>query len=477
MLTNAIQSKAKLEEFFQNSSSSKIIDIPELVYIDSAMLHVNGLYLSDNNITEVNLKNMEQQPYRLGGSTITKVNLEHLKEIDGASRNSGTYPLGGYLPHFLYNTKLEKLELPHFLGPATFFPATNIQSGNIQPQQSPSFDRNYWLKDIGLGRDIASIEDIKDFNGLWFRDHYFLYALRLYYPKVIELNRTPEFLIYSTPIGSGNGYIYVPDNLVQDYKQSTSWTELSAKIKGLSEYETDKITFQDTITKSWSEIIADCNTRTMDNSYRVGARKTLYIDGIPYQMTILGLNSDTRADDGSYAMITWGLTTAYDFTPLEAISMSASIARNYSQEGSIHTYLNNLLLNFPAELQAEGGIKEVMKSSYGFNEQGAPNYYQSREKLWAYSDIELGVSTRASVSNLKPYPYFDTTQISGTAPNFTKGATYNDSIRSSMYIPLRDFSSNTNNYPDSLQYKSASRSMEVVSGGSTAPYVVFGFCT
>lgn len=38
-----------------------------------------------------------------------------------------------------------------------------------------------------------------------------------------------------TPIASGTGYIYVPDNLVDTYKANTNWANYANQIKGLSE--------------------------------------------------------------------------------------------------------------------------------------------------------------------------------------------------------------------------------------------------
>ena len=41
--------------------------------------------------------------------------------------------------------------------------------------------------------------------------------------------------LQSTPIASGTGYIYVPDDLVETYKAATNWSTYAAQIKGLSE--------------------------------------------------------------------------------------------------------------------------------------------------------------------------------------------------------------------------------------------------
>lgn len=43
----------------------------------------------------------------------------------------------------------------------------------------------------------------------------------------------------STPIASGTGYIYVPDNLITQYQAATNWSVYSAQIKGLSELPTE----------------------------------------------------------------------------------------------------------------------------------------------------------------------------------------------------------------------------------------------
>jgi hypothetical protein len=45
------------------------------------------------------------------------------------------------------------------------------------------------------------------------------------------------YLFEGSPIKKGTGYIYVPDNLVEDYKVATTWSTYADQIKGLSELE------------------------------------------------------------------------------------------------------------------------------------------------------------------------------------------------------------------------------------------------
>ncbi len=52
---------------------------------------------------------------------------------------------------------------------------------------------------------------------------------------VCSLAATSSF--NGTPIASGNGYIYVPDNLVDQYKAATNWTVYANQIKPLSELQ------------------------------------------------------------------------------------------------------------------------------------------------------------------------------------------------------------------------------------------------
>ena len=61
-----------------------------------------------------------------------------------------------------------------------------------------------------------------------------LTAVILRSPTVCRLKNSDAFL--GTPIKSGNGYIYVPDELVQQYKSAYNWVKYANQIKPLSEY-------------------------------------------------------------------------------------------------------------------------------------------------------------------------------------------------------------------------------------------------
>lgn len=64
-----------------------------------------------------------------------------------------------------------------------------------------------------------------------------LEAVILRAPSVVELTGSNVFR--TTPIESGTGYIYVPDDLVDSYKAMTNWSTYANQIKGLSELPTE----------------------------------------------------------------------------------------------------------------------------------------------------------------------------------------------------------------------------------------------
>ena len=58
---------------------------------------------------------------------------------------------------------------------------------------------------------------------------------------VLRLNRVSQLktadVFNNTPIANGTGYIYVPDDLVEQYKAATNWSTYANQIKPISELE------------------------------------------------------------------------------------------------------------------------------------------------------------------------------------------------------------------------------------------------
>ena len=58
---------------------------------------------------------------------------------------------------------------------------------------------------------------------------------------ILRLNRVSQLktadVFNNTPIANGTGYIYVPDDLVEQYKAATNWSVYASQIKPISELE------------------------------------------------------------------------------------------------------------------------------------------------------------------------------------------------------------------------------------------------
>ena len=87
------------------------------------------------------------------------------------------------------------------------------------------------LKVVDIGENYNS--SIENYT---FQSCPLLDTLILRKSSVIPLAATGA--ISSTPIASGTGYIYVPDNLVESYKTTTNWAYYAAQFKPLSELPT-----------------------------------------------------------------------------------------------------------------------------------------------------------------------------------------------------------------------------------------------
>ncbi|MBQ1660655.1 MAG: leucine-rich repeat domain-containing protein, partial [Clostridia bacterium] len=62
-----------------------------------------------------------------------------------------------------------------------------------------------------------------------------LNSIKLASSQVVTLGSANAF--ERTPIASGAGYIYVPDDQVDNYKITTNWVTYANQIKGISELE------------------------------------------------------------------------------------------------------------------------------------------------------------------------------------------------------------------------------------------------
>lgn len=477
---NSSESLALLNSFFKNELSN--IDIPELVRIDSLFGLWNSLIFTNSNLTSLKLENMEQAPYILDCENLLELKLDKLQEVEFSGGMDGLYlnNLSNYPTRFLHNSKIQSLSLPSFKGTQYPLPS-NSNSINEYNARAASFWDNYCLRDVSLGNSKMRIEENGNykFNGYWFNNNYFLKFLRLNYPYVIPLVRNAG--LYNTPLGSGSGYIYVPDELVASYQSASNWNQFSAKIKSLDQYKDDLETYKDIITDDWPTILANCANNTI-SKYNIGDTKTVMINNVPTQFMIVNKRGqsdvadiDFIADDNNNettepAALTWVERTITRFSPPQSVQdvFSTENPRQFKNATNFRNIITQIYDNIEPTVKA--GIKKVIKNSVGRDSGGQIINCKSADYLWPPSRLELGLSLNAS-----PYKHYKTRPII----NYYLGETNINEIRGTkICVALRDYSGQSSSYPDLLRPNSdPTKSMDVIDTDNTNPYIIVGFCT
>jgi len=473
MIYDSNTSLKKLEDFFSKSSNLTEIDIPELINVnDNSKADYNGIVLLDTNAVSIKFPNIQQQISFLGNEKLEEVNLDSLQYIenqDGFLHGHSFFPV-----QFLHNTKLESLRLPNLLGARSPIPNSTVSPDEQQAMRA-SFQNNYWLRDVAIGENVNILNhnaNTNQFNGLWFRNNYSLKFLRLYNPYVLIPNRALTTGLGSTPIGSGNGHIYVPKELVEDYKADTNWSTYASFIRPMEDYATDKALDKDSITndiKTWEQIINDCNsTSELDtNIYKVGATKTIKIDGIPTQMVIVGINKDIDINSNP-VRLTWMSKTITYFNTIPCSALNTGTPRNYA---GTKTAVQNFLqaLYYQINQTVRDGIKTVQKESYGYDSNDIGGNIISNEQIWIPSAEEIGLAAHGNNTFAKRYEYFTN---NSNANDYKLGET---NIRPVGGVATRDYSSASAYYLDTIQYNNSL--VSVIPNSASNPYIIFGFCT
>lgn len=486
MIINPTESMNQLKNFFIDTLPDNKLEIPDLVSIDTLtnQSYWNPLVINNPNIEEINFPNLIQSPLIIKGENLRRVNLESLSRTEFGVSSLDNY---SFLPlSILQNTKIQTLNLPNFIGTGAEVPPSGMQ---ISESNQMSFLNNYWLKTVFMGNSFMKQSDYPNFifNGFWFRNNYSLVALCLNYPYVIPLDRTEGF--NTTPIKKGNGHIYVPENLLEEYRAADYWKIFPAeKFKSLNEYENNMQSyFSDTIQDSWQQIIANCNNNSYGN-YQVGDTKTLYWNGIPIQMVIVGKNKDTNSENEVVAL-TWMMKTISIFNRYNLGSIFNNSPINFANANGTESYpgyrklftetiYNGISSNpITKDNVIINGIKPVVKHSVGTNNSGViTNTLRSIETIWPPSASELNLRDYTT-----PYSYFTTLPTIAEAekrPNYSLGLTtlVTDETNKFITVGTRDYSTSSTT-PDLLRATGENSKMELIQGDNTNSYIIFGFCT
>lgn len=464
MIRDSALSKQKLGEFFINSPNFTELEVPELTRFSTST--INNLIINNPVLKKINFPALEQQPGILIGENLREVNLPVLPYIT----NFADVISGGILTsRFLQNTKLQTLELPELQG-------TLNEETDLNSAVQMGFARNYWLKEVSLGNAYLTNPGTASFGRFWFYYNYSLQKLILRYPYILPLTNVTG--LATTPIAYGKGFIFVPDNLIDDYKTSGSWANFAAQFRpitqlnDLSYEDTSKLEY-DTITDSWETIINKCNNDSLTGEYTIGATKTVEIDGMPTQMVIVGIKKDDLSDGTGKASISWMEKHISRYNTIVTAVNNGSI-RNYRNMVNFHQSEKEKIFNGLPEV-VQNGIKEVKKKSYGWVDTDGRDTIETNEKIWLPSAMELGLQQSAGIQleSDTPYFYFSDHPDSATNRVFYFGYTKRTPLAGTNQVALRTFTSQSN-YSDTIDNNG-----RFVSGlNSQFPqYLIIGFCT
>lgn len=198
--------------------------------------------------------------------------------------------------------------------------------------------------------------------------------------------------LLETGIGSGIGWIYVPADLVNSYKDSSIWSSYASQIVSISEYP--KALQDETVSDSWATIAA---SSTYATDYPIGSIKYVNIGGTRLAMQLVATDTDDLSSGGK-ARMTWISRDAFTF-------MEFCLESNEPNVNWDTSWLRNFLRTtiYPQiEQDVRTEIKEVSKT---FLARG--NVVDTaNDNIWIPSAREMGMSTSAESSGCTYASFF-----------------------------------------------------------------------
>lgn len=132
---------------------------------------------------------------------------------------------------FYNSSGVQELKLPKLISVTAnaLYQMTSIRVFNFPSVESvPNNTCRYCT-----GLEIVYMPKLSVLTPALFADCTKLHTFIIEGNSVVAMQNSNCFL--RTAIESGNGYIYVPDNLVDSYKTTTNWSTYATQIKGISE--------------------------------------------------------------------------------------------------------------------------------------------------------------------------------------------------------------------------------------------------
>ena len=143
---------------------------------------------------------------------------------------------------------------------------------------------------------------------------------------------------------------------------------------------------------TWEQIIAACHNNEVPDTWKVADHKPMTINGVDYQIDIIGKNHDDYSDGSGKAPLTFQLHDCY--ADAKQMNSSNTNSGGWTSCAMRQTHLPAILAKMPTEVQ--NGIREVNKLTSAGNTSNTIN--TTADKLFLLSEIEIFGSVSYSKS-------------------------------------------------------------------------------
>ena len=143
---------------------------------------------------------------------------------------------------------------------------------------------------------------------------------------------------------------------------------------------------------TWEQIIEACHNNAVSNTWKVADHKPMTINGVDYQIDIIGKNHDDYSDGSGKAPLTFQLHDCYGTN--YAMNASNTNSGGWTSCDMRSTHLPVILALMPTEVQ--NGIREVNKMTSEGSQSATIN--TTADKLFLLSEIEIFGSVKNSKS-------------------------------------------------------------------------------
>lgn len=153
---------------------------------------------------------------------------------------------------------------------------------------------------------------------------------------------------------------------------------------------------------TWKQIIGACHNNAVPDTWNVADNKPMTINGVDYQIDIIGKNHDDYSDGSGKAPLTFQMHDCYaDKKNMNAINTNRG---GWTSCDMRNTHLPAILALMPTEVQ--NGIREVDKLTSDGNKSATIN--TTADKLFLLSEIEVfGFTTHSVSGEGTQYAYYE----------------------------------------------------------------------